>query len=183
MSPDISFSTESRPSKRVAKTTIATASRTTDGGPLGSKGDPLEAEVASVLPTAHEGRPSPEDGWTTVRRIEVNERTLRSVKQNLDLKRDAQPDIFQVKAAVPALFIGMEASGRRPVLTDKNPHVEGLLDAHRCVYLPSAGEKAYQLTSTAASQNVFFLELPSAPLFAPGVGMRTYHQNVQYRIE
>jgi len=76
-----------------------------------------------------------------------------------------------VKAAVPALFIGMEASRRRPVITDKNPHVEGLQDVHRCVYLPSATEKFHQMSGLAPSaQNVLFLELPSAPLFAPGVG-------------
>jgi hypothetical protein len=49
--------------------------------------------------------------------------------------------------------------------------LKGLQDVHRCVYLPSAAEKFHQMTGLAASgQNVLFLELPSAPLFSPGVG-------------
>jgi hypothetical protein len=165
LSPDLTFVTESRPGKRPIK---STASRI--DGPK----DAINVEEHEAPPMIREGRPPPEDAWTSLRRIEVNERMLRSVKQNLDLKKDAQPDIFQVKAAVPALFIGMEAGGKRPVITDKNPHVEGLQDIHRCVYLPSAAEKAYQLSATWAmtSQLVLFIELPPGPLCAPGVGTR-----------
>jgi hypothetical protein len=164
LSPDLSFSSEYRPSRRAGKAAKPPAGeKDQHGGSASGTALASEPVVGSV-------RAGPEDGWTTIRRIEVNERTLRAVKQNLDLKREAQPDIFQVKAAVPALFIGMDAGRRRPVLTDKNPHVEGLQDIHRCVYLPSAAEKSHQLSSSAGSQNVLFLELPSATLFAPGVG-------------
>ena len=57
---------------------------------------------------------------------------------------------------------------RRPVITDKNPHVEGLQDTHKCIYLPSSMDKNQYLPSYL-SQNVLFMELPSAPLFTPGI--------------
>ena len=93
LSSDLSFATESRASRRAGKATVTATAAAKYGD--GSKEDKGEATIASSssLPA---GRPSPEDGWTTVRRVEVNERSLRSVKQNLDLKRDAHPDIFQV---------------------------------------------------------------------------------------
>jgi hypothetical protein len=138
LAADLSFATESRPSRRAGKAAVAPPAKH-DSGPdakkeiVGPDGGPSGTESMPAA-AAGSGRPCPEDGWTTVRRVDVNERTLRSVKQNLDLKRDTQPDIFQVKAAVPALFIGMEAGGRRrPVLTDKNPHVEVGLKQNLCL--------------------------------------------------
>ncbi len=139
LAADLSFATESRPSRRAGKAAAAAPPAKHDSGPDAKKeivGPDGGLSGTESIPTtaAGSGRPCPEDGWTTVRRVDVNERTLRSVKQNLDLKRDTQPDIFQVKAAVPALFIGMEAGGRRrPVLTDKNPHVEAGLKRNLCL--------------------------------------------------
>ena len=54
------------------------------------------------------------------------------------------------------------------MITDKNPHVEGLQDTHKCIYLPSSMDKNQYLPSYL-SQNVLFMELPSAPLFTPGI--------------
>ena len=45
---------------------------------------------------------------------------------------------------------------RRPVITDKNPHVEGLQDSHKCIYLPSSMDKNQYLPSYL-SQNVLFM--------------------------
>jgi len=97
LAADLSFATESRPSRRAGKAASTTAKHEnrTEGkneaiGPDGGS----SAAAAETVPVGG-GRPCPEDGWTTVRQVEVNERSLRSVKQNLDLKRDAQPDIFQ----------------------------------------------------------------------------------------
>ncbi len=38
-------------------------------------------------------------------------------------------------------YMGMDIIKQKPVVTDRNPFAEGLVDMHRCVYLPSAYEK------------------------------------------
>ena len=38
-------------------------------------------------------------------------------------------------------YIGMDSNNGQCVVTDRNPHLEGLLDIHRCIYLPSSFEK------------------------------------------
>ena len=42
------------------------------------------------------------------------------------------------------------------MITDKNPHVEGLQDSHKCIYLPSSMDKNQYLPSYL-SQNVLFM--------------------------
>ena len=56
----------------------------------------------------------------------------------------------------PNVFIGMDVVKRRPVLTDKNPHVEGLQDVHKCIYLPSSMDKNQYLPNYL-NQNILFM--------------------------
>ena len=54
------------------------------------------------------------------------------------------PEIFNITIQ-STFFIGMDSSKTRPVVTDRNPNLEGLADIHQCVYLPSAYEKQQSL--------------------------------------
>ena len=63
---------------------------------------------------------------------------------------------YQVKMVNPNVFIGMDVVKRRPVLTDKNPHVEGLQDVHKCIYLPSSMDKNQYLPNYL-NQNILFM--------------------------
>lgn len=65
-------------------------------------------------------------------------------------------------------YIGIDALRGSCVVTDRNPHLEGLVDVHRCVYLPSSFEKNQTLPGYL-TQNILYLELPNASLHAPGV--------------
>ena len=62
----------------------------------------------------------------------------------------------QVKMLNPNVFIGMDVLKRRPVITDKNPHVEGLQDVHKCIYLPSSMDKNQYLPNYL-NQNILFM--------------------------
>ena len=42
-------------------------------------------------------------------------------------------------------FIGMDIIKKKPIVTDRNPYLEGLIDMHQCIYLPSAHEKNQNL--------------------------------------
>ena len=42
------------------------------------------------------------------------------------------------------------------VITDKNPHVEGLQDVHKCIYLPSSMDKNQYLPNYL-NQNILFM--------------------------
>ena len=46
---------------------------------------------------------------------------------------------------VASIYVGIDAGKKRPVVTDRNPHSEGLMDIHTCLYLPSAHEKNQNL--------------------------------------
>ena len=48
-------------------------------------------------------------------------------------------------SAQSMFFIGMDVIRKKPVVTDRNPNLEGLVDIHRCIYLPSAHEKNQNL--------------------------------------
>jgi hypothetical protein len=39
------------------------------------------------------------------------------------------------------LHIGVSSFSGRPVLTDRNPHLEGLSDIHRCIFMPNGNGK------------------------------------------
>ena len=65
----------------------------------------------------------------------------------------------QVKMLNPNVFIGMDVLKRRPVITDKNPHVEGLQDVHKCIYLPSSMDKNQYLPNYL-NQNILFMVTP-----------------------
>ena len=56
----------------------------------------------------------------------------------------------------PNVFIGMDVLKRRPVITDRNPHVEGLQDVHKCIYLPSSMDKNQYLPNYL-NQNILFM--------------------------
>ena len=62
----------------------------------------------------------------------------------------------KVKMLNPNVFIGMDVLKRRPVITDKNPHVEGLQDVHKCIYLPSSMDKNQYLPNYL-NQNILFM--------------------------
>ena len=65
-------------------------------------------------------------------------------------------ELHEVKMANPNVFIGLDVVKRRPVLTDRNPHVEGLLDVHKCIYLPSSMDKNQYLPQYL-NQNITFM--------------------------
>lgn len=54
------------------------------------------------------------------------------------------PDLYIVTIQ-SMFFIGMDVIRKKPVVTDRNPNLEGLVDIHRCIYLPSAHEKNQNL--------------------------------------
>ena len=56
-------------------------------------------------------------------------------------KSKKPPDLFQVSMSGSTFYIGMDLTKNKPVITDRNPNLEGLVDIHRCIYLPSAYEK------------------------------------------
>ena len=68
----------------------------------------------------------------------------------------------KVKMLNPNVFIGMDVLKRRPVITDKNPHVEGLQDVHKCIYLPSSMDKNQYLPNYL-NQNILFMVTPPHP--------------------
>ena len=39
----------------------------------------------------------------------------------------------------------MDIIKKKPIVTDRNPYLEGLIDMHQCIYLPSAHEKNQNL--------------------------------------
>ena len=53
----------------------------------------------------------------------------------------------------------MDVLKRRPVITDRNPHVEGLQDVHKCIYLPSSMDKNQYLPNYL-NQNILFMVRP-----------------------
>ena len=59
------------------------------------------------------------------------------------------PDLFHVSVN-STFYIGMDLMKNKPVITDRNPNLEGLVDIHRCVYLPSAYEKNQNVPETSA---------------------------------
>ena len=65
-------------------------------------------------------------------------------------------ELHEVKMANPNVFIGLDVVKRRPVLTDRNPHVEGLSDVHKCIYLPSSMDKNQYLPQYL-NQNITFM--------------------------
>ena len=79
------------------------------------------------------------------------------------IKIEIADDIIphKVKMLNPNVFIGMDVLKRRPVITDKNPHVEGLQDVHKCIYLPSSMDKNQYLPNYL-NQNILFMV--TAPL-------------------
>ena len=104
------------------------------------------------------------------------------------------PDLYIVTIQ-SMFFIGMDVIRKKPVVTDRNPNLEGLVDIHRCIYLPSAHEKNQNLPDylTQVSlmisnsiyvpaffdpkisfklffpQKITFIELPDASTYAPGI--------------
>jgi hypothetical protein len=70
---------------------------------------------------------------------------LRSLQENPDVAVDRRPpDLYKVTIE-STFFIGMDVIRSKPVVTDRNPNLEGLVDIHRCIYLPSAHEKNQSL--------------------------------------
>lgn len=116
-----------------------------------------------------------EDSWTKIKPVQLDPKLLRAIKENQgtnDSKENKKAqELHEVKQLNPAVFIGMDVlkvclhlchqfppsfPQRRPVITDKNPHVEGLQDSHKCIYMPSTMDKNQYLPSYL-SQNVLFM--------------------------
>ena len=55
----------------------------------------------------------------------------------------------------------MDTTKHKPVVTDRNPNLEGLVDIHQCVYLPSAYEKQQSLPDNLPQVRSLYI-----PLFA-----------------
>ena len=66
------------------------------------------------------------------------------------------PDLFQVSMSGSTFYIGMDLTKNKPVITDRNPNLEGLVDIHRCIYLPSAYEKNKNPLENSAQVNKGF---------------------------
>ena len=89
---------------------------------------------------------------------------LHEVGQLIKIKIADDIIPHQVKMLNPNVFIGMDVLKRRPVITDKNPHVEGLQDVHKCIYLPSSMDKNQYLPNYL-NQNILFMVTPSDSSF------------------
>ena len=54
----------------------------------------------------------------------------------------------------------MDTTKHKPVVTDRNPNLEGLVDIHQCVYLPSAYEKqSFNLPDNLPQVRIFYITL------------------------
>ena len=86
----------------------------------------------------------------------MDTKSSRALKENLNVEKGKSMELHEVKMVNPNVFIGMDVVKRRPVLTDKNPHVEGLQDVHKCIYLPSSMDKNQYLPQYL-NQNILFM--------------------------
>ena len=98
----------------------------------------------------------------------MNPKDAHDLKEHHDIQRDRKPpDLFHVSVE-SHFFIGMDSIKQKPVITDRNPYLEGLVDIHKCIYLPSSYEKNQNLPENLA-QKVTFTELPESPVLTPGI--------------
>jgi len=67
---------------------------------------------------------------------------LHLFRENADVpgENKKHPDLYNVTIQ-SIFFIGMDVIKQKPVVTDRNPNSENLVDIHQCIYLPSAHEK------------------------------------------
>ena len=97
-----------------------------------------------------------EESWTKIKACQLDSKSSRALKENLNVEKGKTMELHEVKMVNPNVFIGMDVVKRRPVLTDKNPHVEGLQDVHKCIYLPSSMDKNQYLPQYL-NQNILFM--------------------------
>ena len=75
--------------------------------------------------------------------------------------RKRPPDLYHVSMSGSTFYIGMDLTKNKPVITDRNPNLEGLVDIHRCIYLPSAYEKNKTVLENAAQVTMYSWDILS----------------------
>lgn len=119
------------------------------------------------------GRLWPEELWTDIKKVQVplkisyctqniscflsklTPKEAHDLKEHHDIQRKRKPpDLFHVSLE-SSFFIGMDVAKEKAVVTDRNPYLEGLVDIHRCIYLPSAYEKHQILPENMAQVHFF----------------------------
>ena len=61
-------------------------------------------------------KPHPDEGWTKTSRIDVDQKTLRSMKDNYDVEKQC-PELYSVKTTA-TFFIGMDLAKVRQSLLE-----------------------------------------------------------------
>ena len=49
-----------------------------------------------------------EESWTKVKPCNLDNRSLRAIRENLDVKNEKPPELHEVKSVNPNVFIGMD---------------------------------------------------------------------------
>ena len=93
--------------------------------------------------------------------LQLDARELHDLHSHPDIRKARKaPEIYNISLQ-STFFIGMDTTKHKPVVTDRNPNLEGLVDIHQCVYLPSAYEKQQSLPDNLPQVRSLYI-----PLFA-----------------
>ena len=93
--------------------------------------------------------------------LQLDARELHDLHSHPDIRKARKaPEIYNISLQ-STFFIGMDTTKHKPVVTDRNPNLEGLVDIHQCVYLPSAYEKQQSLPDNLPQVKSLYI-----PLFA-----------------
>ena len=92
--------------------------------------------------------------------LQLDARELHDLHSHPDIRKARKaPDIYNISLQ-STFFIGMDTTKHKPVVTDRNPNLEGLVDIHQCVYLPSAYEKqSFNLPDNLPQVRIFYVLL------------------------
>ena len=132
-----------------------------------------------ILFFRHPNRLWPDDLWTGFKKVlvrnailfltdfalkkkfifffKLDARELHDLHSHPDIRKARKaPEIYNISLQ-STFFIGMDTTKHKPVVTDRNPNLEGLVDIHQCVYLPSAYEKQQSLPDNLPQVTAYFV--------------------------
>ena len=91
--------------------------------------------------------------------LQLDARELHDLHSHPDIRKARKaPEIYNISLQ-STFFIGMDTTKHKPVVTDRNPNLEGLVDIHQCVYLPSAYEKQQSLPDNLPQVRSLYISL------------------------
>lgn len=101
--------------------------------------------------------------------LQLDARELHDLHSHPDIRKARKaPEIYNISLQ-STFFIGMDTTKHKPVVTDRNPNLEGLVDIHQCVYLPSAYEKqSFNLPDNLPQVRIFYILLLFTTYFKIG---------------